>query len=59
VSDSKKDYISTWTVITAITSKIGCTSETLRAWHNKLKTKRYNALMKLFLKLLLLSRRKS
>ena len=30
--ESEKDYPSTWTAITAIAPKIGCTSETLRAW---------------------------
>jgi transposase len=31
----QKDYPSTWAAITAIAPKIGCTPETLRAWHQK------------------------
>lgn len=31
----EKDYPSTWAAITAIAPKIGCTPETLRAWHQK------------------------
>ncbi|WP_153560752.1 IS3 family transposase, partial [Acinetobacter baumannii] len=33
--ESEKDYPSTWAAITAIAPKIGCTPETLRAWHQK------------------------
>ena len=33
--ESEKDYPSTWDAITAIAPKIGCTPETLRAWHQK------------------------
>ncbi len=33
--ESAKDYPSTWAAITAIAPKIGCTPETLRAWHQK------------------------
>ena len=33
--ESEKDYPSTWVAITAIAPKIGCTPETLRAWHKK------------------------
>ena len=33
--ESEQDYPSTWAAITAIAPKIGCTSETLRAWHQK------------------------
>ena len=29
------DYLSTWSAIQAIASKIGCTPETLRSWHNE------------------------
>ena len=29
------DYLSTWSAIQAIASKIGCTPETLRSWHKK------------------------
>ena len=35
VIESEKDYPSIWAAITAIASKIGCTPETLRAWHQK------------------------
>ena len=31
----EKDYPSNWSAITAIAPKIGCTPETLRAWHQK------------------------
>ncbi|MCK8639827.1 IS3 family transposase [Acinetobacter schindleri] len=33
--ESEKDYPSNWAAITAIAPKIGCTPETLRAWHQK------------------------
>lgn len=33
--ESEQDYPSTWAAITAIAPKIGCTPETLRAWHQK------------------------
>ena len=33
--ESEKDYPSIWAAITAIAPKIGCTPETLRAWHQK------------------------
>jgi transposase len=33
--ESEKDYPSNWAEITAIAPKIGCTPETLRAWHQK------------------------
>ena len=33
--ESLTDYPSTWAAITAIAPKIGCTPETLRAWHKK------------------------
>ena len=33
--ESEKDYPSTWSAIILIVSKIGCTPETLRAWHQK------------------------
>ena len=29
------DYPSVWSAIRAIASKIGCTPNTLRSWHNK------------------------
>jgi transposase-like protein len=34
--ESEKDYPSTWAAITAIAPKIGCTPETLRAWHQRM-----------------------
>jgi transposase-like protein len=34
--ESEKDYPSTWAAITAIAPKIGCTPETLRAWHQSI-----------------------
>ena len=33
--ESEQDYPSTWAAITTIAPKIGCTPETLRAWHQK------------------------
>ncbi|ERL55510.1 hypothetical protein M917_1607 [Psychrobacter aquaticus CMS 56] len=33
--EASSDYPSTWSAIQAIASKIGCTPETLRAWHKK------------------------
>ena len=33
--ESEKDYPSTWAAITAIAPKIGYTTKTLRAWHQK------------------------
>ena len=33
--ESSTDYPSTWSAITAIATKIGCTHETLRAWYKK------------------------
>ena len=33
--ESEKDYPSTWAAITVIAPKIGCTPETLHAWHQK------------------------
>ena len=33
--ESEQYYPSTWAAITAIAPKIGCTPETLRAWHQK------------------------
>lgn len=33
--ESGKDYPSSWAAITAIATKIGCTPEILRTWHQK------------------------
>jgi len=33
--EASDDYPSTWSAIQAIAPKIGCTPETLRAWHKK------------------------
>ena len=33
--EAANDYASTWAAIQAIAPKIGCTPETLRAWHKK------------------------
>lgn len=33
--ECEKDYPSTWAAITAIAPKIGCSPETLRAWHKR------------------------
>ena len=33
--EASSDYPSTWSAIQAIASKIGCTPETLRSWHQK------------------------
>ena len=33
--EATSDYPSTWSAIQAIAPKIGCTPETLRAWHKK------------------------
>ena len=33
--EASSDYPSTWSAIQAIAPKIGCTPETLRAWHKK------------------------
>ena len=35
LTESEKDYPSTWAAITAIDPKIGCTPETLRVWYQK------------------------
>lgn len=51
VLTSEHEHLSRWAALVSVSSKIGCTPETLRAWVNKINKQEliHNLIMRLYL----------